>query len=74
MKTGLIKIGLCVILPVTVTSCAINKAANQFGKLASNAAGELNLDRIFSSDEFEPEKFGPARWLKDGSGYTTLED
>ncbi|GAH78206.1 unnamed protein product, partial [marine sediment metagenome] len=35
---------------------------------------ELNLERIFSSDEFEPAKFGPARWLEDGSGYTTLED
>ncbi|MHC4242346.1 MAG: DPP IV N-terminal domain-containing protein [Planctomycetota bacterium] len=34
----------------------------------------LTLERIFSSDEFKPEKFGPARWLEDGSGYTTLED
>jgi dipeptidyl-peptidase-4 len=67
VKTELIKIGLCVILLVTVTSCTI-------GKLTSNAVGELNLERIFSSDEFEPEKFGPARWLEDGSGYTTLED
>jgi hypothetical protein len=34
----------------------------------------LTLERIFSSDEFKLEKFGPARWLKDGTGYTTLED
>ncbi len=33
----------------------------------------LNLERIFSSREFSTERFGPARWLKDGSGYTTLE-
>ena len=33
----------------------------------------LTLERIFSSKEFSPEQFGPARWLKDGSGYTTLE-
>jgi len=32
----------------------------------------LSLERIFASDEFEPEKFA-GRWLKDGSGYTTLE-
>ncbi len=34
----------------------------------------LTLERIFSSDEFKTEKFGPARWLQDGTGYTTLED
>ena len=34
---------------------------------------QLTLDRIFSSDEFKAESFGPARWLEDGSGYTTLE-
>jgi dipeptidyl-peptidase-4 len=33
----------------------------------------LTLDQIFSSREFMAERFGPARWLKDGSGYTTLE-
>ncbi|MEA3420582.1 MAG: S9 family peptidase [Acidobacteriota bacterium] len=37
-------------------------------------SSKLTLGRIFSSDEFSQEKFGPARWLKDGSGYTTLED
>ena len=33
----------------------------------------LTLVRIFGQKEFSPERFGPARWLKDGSGYTTLE-
>jgi dipeptidyl-peptidase-4 len=33
----------------------------------------LTLDRIFSSNEFSSESFGPVRWLEDGSGYTTLE-
>jgi len=33
----------------------------------------LTLERIFSSKEFTAERFGPARWMKDGSGYTTLE-
>ena len=34
----------------------------------------LTLERIFTSEEFKAEKFGPARWLEDGTGYTTLED
>ena len=33
----------------------------------------LTLDRIFSSNDFQSETFGPARWLDDGSSYTTLE-
>ena len=33
----------------------------------------LTLDRIYSSSEFRTERFGPARWLADGSGYTTVE-
>ena len=33
----------------------------------------LTLDRIFSSNDFRSETFGPARWLDDGSAYTTLE-
>jgi dipeptidyl-peptidase-4 len=34
----------------------------------------LNLDRIFGSREFASERFGPARWMKDGASYTVLED
>lgn len=33
----------------------------------------LTLERIISKDEFRTEGYGPARWLEDGSGYTTLE-
>ena len=33
----------------------------------------LTLDRIFTQAEFKTEDWGPARWLKDNSGYTTLE-
>jgi len=38
-----------------------------------NDPGLLTLERIFTSDEFKFESFGPARWLKDRTGYTTLE-
>ena len=34
----------------------------------------LNLDRIYNSREFAAQRFGPARWLKDGASYTTLEE
>jgi len=34
----------------------------------------LTLERIYKNDEFKEKKFGPARWLKDGSGYTTLQN
>ncbi len=34
---------------------------------------KLTVERIFSSGEFRSERFGPARWLDDGKGYTTLE-
>jgi dipeptidyl-peptidase-4 len=33
----------------------------------------LTLERIFADEEFRTESYGPARWLEDGSGYTTLE-
>jgi len=33
----------------------------------------LTLERIFDSREFIPERFGPARWTKDGASYTTVE-
>ncbi len=33
----------------------------------------LTLERIITADEFQVEAFGPARWLEDGTGYTTLE-
>jgi dipeptidyl-peptidase 4 len=33
----------------------------------------LTVDRIFGTNEFKTDDWGPARWLKDGTGYTTLE-
>src|SRR5690349_3556170 len=32
----------------------------------------LTIRRIYASGEFAPEPFGPARWLEDGTAYTTL--
>jgi len=33
----------------------------------------LTVERIFASPEFRSQFFGETRWLKDGSGYTSLE-
>jgi dipeptidyl-peptidase-4 len=33
----------------------------------------LTVDRIFASSEFQPERFGGFRWLKDGDSYAKLE-
>ncbi len=42
------------------------------GVEASADKGELTFDRLFSR-EFSAQRFGPARWLKSGKGYSTLE-
>jgi dipeptidyl-peptidase-4 len=34
----------------------------------------LSVQRIYGSPEFRSQSFGPARWLGDGSSYTTLEE
>lgn len=33
----------------------------------------LTIDRLYGSTEFQGPTFGPARWLEDGSAYTTIE-
>lgn len=33
----------------------------------------LTLERIYASRDFASEFFGPARWMADGSGYSTVE-
>lgn len=34
----------------------------------------LSVQRIYATREFKSQSFGPARWLGDGSAYTTLEE
>ncbi len=36
-------------------------------------SGQVTLERLFGTQDFAPEPFGPARWLADGNAYTTLE-
>src|SRR5262245_47740795 len=46
-----------------------------FGQTAAQPAVDpkLTLERIFTSPEFQPERFGGFRWLKDGDSYAKLE-
>src|SRR6187549_559572 len=34
---------------------------------------EQRIERIFKANEFSLPRFGPARWLEDGTAYTTVE-
>ncbi|HEV7745564.1 MAG TPA: S9 family peptidase [Pyrinomonadaceae bacterium] len=64
MKCRLKSLGAAI---VVVVFCALAVCGQATDKRT------LTLDRIFSSSDFRSETFGPARWLEDGSSYTTLE-
>ena len=34
---------------------------------------EQQIDRIYKANEYALPRFGPARWLADGTAYTTVE-
>jgi dipeptidyl-peptidase-4 len=53
---------------LAILVCAVAAAAQD-----APASSTLSLDRIFSAREFAAERFGPARWMKDGETFTTLE-
>jgi len=68
MKIKSIIVGISAVLFISATS-------DVAGELRSETdPGRLTLERIIDSDEFESKSFGPVRWLKDSTGYTTLED
>ncbi len=46
-------------------------AASCFSITAQDS--QLTLDRIFKTNDFRNERFGPARWTEGGKAYTTLE-
>jgi dipeptidyl-peptidase-4 len=37
-------------------------------------AVNTRIDRIFGTSDYQVPRFGPARWLADGTAYTTVED
>jgi dipeptidyl-peptidase-4 len=65
-------------LPVVVLAgvffvCAAAPVPLHAGSQTQPASSLLTLERIFASREFAAERFGPARWMRDGDTFTTLE-
>lgn len=59
------KLLITLVLRILIIPCFITAQENQ---------DVLTLERIFKENEFKLNHFGPAVWLEDGSGYTTLEE
>ncbi|MBD3223421.1 MAG: prolyl oligopeptidase family serine peptidase [Caldithrix sp.] len=45
-----------------------------FAEAQQSGRPGLTLEKIYKEKAFAKNTFGPARWLEDGSGYTTLEE
>jgi len=73
MRTESMTIKTYFVLCVIAISLCNAELSEYFHGTADNA-GYLSLERIFTSEEFKVEAFGPARWLEDGFGYTILEN
>jgi dipeptidyl-peptidase-4 len=61
MRTKLFLISFCILFFTTISTAQEDDSAL------------ITLNKIYGSDYFKSESFGPARWLDDGKGYTTLE-
>jgi dipeptidyl-peptidase-4 len=59
---------------VILTATFLVLAGNFLPGQQNVSGSRLSLERIFNSSDFAAERFGPARWMKDGISYTTLED
>ena len=59
-----IRFALLLALLLSITACAAPPRRE---------TAPVTLDMIYETAGFRGERFGPARWLADGSGYTTLE-
>ena len=63
--TNKTKLIITIVLGILLIPCLITAQENM---------GALTLERIYKEKEFRLNDFGPAVWLEDGSGYTTLEE
>lgn len=74
MKTDRFYIRVNAALRVALFVLAISPFAVTYGQTASPAVDpNLTVERIFNSSEFQPERFGGFRWLKDGDSYAKFE-
>ena len=60
--------------PVLILAALVASAATLAAR-QGDVADRLNaqIDRIFTEKAYDPPRFGPARWLPDGTAYTTVE-
>jgi dipeptidyl-peptidase 4 len=61
---------------IRAVACALSilAAVALHGQQADRASTvHAQIDRIFKERVYDPPRFGPARWLPDGSGYTVLD-
>ncbi|MGA2496693.1 MAG: S9 family peptidase [Tepidisphaeraceae bacterium] len=66
---------LCTCAIFSCYGCAAGQANEPPQAKTTPDRSVLTVDRIFGKDEeFKPQDWGPARWLKNASGYCTLED
>jgi dipeptidyl-peptidase-4 len=56
-----------------VVACGLLAIALEGPFAQSISSFEAQLERIFKTREYDAPRFGPARWLADGSSYTVLE-
>jgi dipeptidyl-peptidase 4 len=61
---------LAAVFASSLTTAVIGLDAWQSGQALTLTA---QIDRIFQAREFNPPRFGPARWLPDGTGYAIVE-
>ncbi len=62
----------CLTLLLALCAAAAYPFALPLQAQVSSASDQL-LHRMYASPDFEVKYFGPARWLDDGSAYTTVE-
>jgi dipeptidyl-peptidase-4 len=61
-------------LSTTLIACQSTKDDNTTTKNAMDKSKQLTLNRIYQDEAFSSDHIGQIRWLKDGSGYTSIED
>ncbi|MFT4604120.1 MAG: dipeptidyl-peptidase-4, partial [Rhodothermales bacterium] len=70
MAYDAVELNLSIAMRLSLLLLAFLVALPAYGQDATH----LSNERIFASSDFSSQRFGPARWLADGSGYTTLEN
>ena len=60
-------------LALLLAACVATASAIHGWQAEPAAALAAQIDRIFKTHEYDPPRFGPARWLPDGQAYAIVE-